>query len=139
MKKRERQQIILDVVNATNITGQEQLVDILLDRGIPATQASVSRDLDELSVIKINGRYVRTSPSVATTPYGTVSVMASGDNLIVVRCGSGLASALAVRIDSANINDVAGTIAGDDTIFVAVSEIRSRKKIIRRLKELFDV
>ena len=138
MRKSERHRLILDVIAARPIGRQDELAQILRERGFSVTQASVSRDLDELGVIKAGGRYTRLELPVAdVSPFGVSAVSAAGDNLIIVRCSSGLASAAAVRIDGAGIEEIAGTIAGDDTIFVAVKSDEAQKVAMKKLRMIF--
>jgi transcriptional regulator of arginine metabolism len=137
MQAKERHQAILDLITDQAISRQDELADLLGKQGFSVTQASVSRDLDRLGVIKINGRYVHQVPR-SHGPYGRVSLAASGQNLIVVRCGSGLASAAAVHIDSASIPEIVGTIAGDDTIFVAVKGEREQMRAIKSMKLILE-
>jgi transcriptional regulator of arginine metabolism len=92
--KSERQRLILDIVGATPISRQSQLVGLLRKNGFSVTQASVSRDLEELGIAKVSGVYRISSTQPAST-FGFLSFDPSGDSLIVARCGSGLASALA--------------------------------------------
>src|SRR5689334_1096196 len=99
MQSRERHQAIFDLISAQPVARQDELASLLADQGFSVTQASVSRDLEKLGIVKVNGRYVRQAARRAGA-FGTVSFAESGENLIVVKCGSGLASAAAVRIDS---------------------------------------
>ena len=69
---------------------------------------------------------------------GLIAVEAAGDSLVVAKTYSGLASASAVRIDAARIDDIVGTIAGDDTIFIAVKGQKEQRAVIKRLWELFE-
>lgn len=138
MHKTERQKLILDLIAERTITRQDEIAQLLRERGAEVTQASVSRDLDELDVVKVDGRYTRVELTPKPgNPFGVVSIEPSGDSLLVVRCASGLASAVAVRIDAAEIDEVVGTLAGDDTIFVAVRYAASQKVVLKRLKALF--
>jgi len=137
MSKEERQQTILDLISVVNIGTQEELSGNLSKKGFSSTQSSVSRDLDELGIIKINGFYSLPHSS-AKEDFGLYSLEAAGENLIVAKCGSGLASAVCVRIDRAKITEIVGTIAGDDTIFMAVKDYKSQKKVIKTIRELFD-
>lgn len=137
MQKTERQQLILDLISIQPVGRQDTLARLLSDKGFSVTQASVSRDLEELGIVKQNGRY---SPAVrpdGLSEFGPISIDTAGDNLVVVRCKSGLASAAAVRIDAAGIVEVVGTIAGDDTIFVAVKNRDSQTKAINKLNDIF--
>jgi transcriptional regulator of arginine metabolism len=136
MQKRERQDLILKLIGKEAISRQDVLANKLGKAGYSVTQASVSRDLDELGVIKVDGIYVR-ARSQANAPLGLNSVEIAGPNLIVLKCEPGMASAITVRIDRAVIDEVVGTIAGDDTVFIAVAEAESQARVIRQIKELF--
>ena len=138
MVKVERQEAILKLIGAMRIARQSELVQTLRDHGFEVTQASVSRDLEELGIVKINGAYSQPERSGNAIGIGLIGVEAAGDNLIVARTYSGLASASAVRIDAARIDDIVGTIAGDDTIFIAVKGQKEQRAVIKRLWELFE-
>ena len=138
MQKSERHNLILDLIAKRKISRQDEITQELGKRGIDVTQASISRDLDELGVVKLNGRYARVELGVTeSNTLGISSIDTAGDNLIVVRCRSGLASAAAVRIDADGIREIVGTIAGDDTIFVAVRDRHDQKLVIKRLRSLW--
>jgi transcriptional regulator of arginine metabolism len=137
MQQPERHQVILELIAAKPISRQGELASLLTEKGYNVTQASVSRDLEKLGVTKVNGRYVR-RPAIGFGTFGPVSFNEAGENLIVIKCGSGLASAAAVRIDSAAIGEIVGTIAGDDTIFVAVRNGSDQKRTIRSLRDLLE-
>ena len=111
---------------------------MLSEQGISVTQASVSRDLEDLGIVKVHGAYALPQPDARQYALGLLSVDAAGDNLIVAKFPSGLASAAAVRIDAARIPDIVGTLAGDDTIFVAVKDKKAQKAAIRSLWSLFE-
>lgn len=138
MHKSERQSAILSIINASKISRQDELVQVLQTNGINVTQASVSRDLDELGIVKANGSYVQPERSLAGFGLGLFSLETSGNNLVVAKCQSGLASATAVRIDAAKIDEIVGTIAGDDTIFIAVKDEHGQKAAIKKIWELFE-
>jgi transcriptional regulator of arginine metabolism len=136
MKKRERQQKILDLIRAKPIGTQEDLRALLEHAGVAATQSSVSRDLEELGVVKHHGHY--TLPrSNGNGVRGLLSLDHAGDNLIIARTFPGLASAVAVEIDGAAISEVVGTIAGEDTIFIAVRDAKAQKTAVREIWKLF--
>ena len=139
MQKSDRQQIILDLIGAMRIGRQDEIVKALADRGYTVTQASVSRDLDELGIIKLNGAYARPEYRAAGLGMALFSVESAGPNMIVVKTSAGLASASAVRIDAAKMPDIVGTIAGDDTIFIAVKGESEQRGVIKWLWELFEV
>jgi transcriptional regulator of arginine metabolism len=104
--------------------------------GVPATQSSVSRDLEELGVFKQHGRYTMARSNGAAT-HGLLSLDPAGDILIVARTEPGLASAVAVDIDAAAIKEIVGTLAGEDTIFIAVGDSRAQRTVIKKIWELF--
>lgn len=136
MSKAARQQTLLDLISVKNIGTQEELTDNLSEKGFSSTQSSVSRDLDELGIIKINGFY-SLPQSASKEISGLYNLEAAGESLIVAKCESGLASAVCVRIDRAKIAEIIGTIAGDDTIFVAVKDYKAQKKVLKTIRELF--
>jgi transcriptional regulator of arginine metabolism len=138
MVKVERQEAILKLIGAMRIARQNELVQTLRDHGFEVTQASVSRDLEELGIVKVNGAYSQPERSGNVFGIGLIGVETAGDNMIVARTYSGLASASAVRIDAARIDDIVGTIAGDDTIFIAVKGQKEQRAVIKRLWELFE-
>ena len=136
MKKDSRQKRILSLIRAKPIGTQAELKSLLERAGVPATQSSVSRDLEELGVVKHHGHYTvqRTNGGSAR---GLISLDPAGDNLVVARTEPGLASAAAVAIDGAAIPEIVGTIAGEDTIFIAVGDARSQKVVMKSIWKLF--
>lgn len=133
--KEARHNYILDAISGTPISNQAELVANLIAAGFSVTQASISRDLHELGIAKREGRYAR--ERTASAAYGPISLRTSGDSLLVLRCLPGIASAIAVEIDRANIPEIAGTLAGDDTIFIAASTSADRSQIAARFRLLF--
>lgn len=136
MQKTERQNTILNIIGATRIGRQDELVKLLRKNGFSVTQASVSRDLDELGLVKVDGFYAQRT-NAAEFEYGLVALETAGPNTIVAKCASGLASAAAVRIDAVKMTEIVGTIAGDDTIFIAVKDEKSQRTVIKGIWELF--
>jgi len=136
MTKQERQQKILDLIRTTNISTQDELGDLLSTADDGVTQSSVSRDLDELGVVKVNGYYA--IPQKDTNEdLGLKTLEIAGDNLVVGRCESGVASAVCVLIDRKKIDEIVGTIAGDDTIFIAVRDHRGQRAVLKKVWEIF--
>ena len=138
MQKQERQEIILNLVSARPVASQQELGKILRKNGFSVTQASISRDLEELGIVKSRGFYAVPQPK-ADNVFGLQTVVPAGDSMLVVKCFSGLASAAAVKIDAARIEEIIGTIAGDDTIFVAVRDQRAQRVAMRKIWEIFEV
>jgi transcriptional regulator of arginine metabolism len=136
MNKRERQQKILGLIKARPIGTQEDLRALLERAGVPATQSSVSRDLEELGVVKQHGHYTLPRTNGATAR-GLVSLDQAGDSLVIARTVPGLASAVAVEIDAAAIPEIVGTIAGEDTIFIAVRDSKSQRAAVKEIWKIF--
>ncbi|HLM23730.1 MAG TPA: hypothetical protein VK274_01680 [Pyrinomonadaceae bacterium] len=137
MNKRERQQTILNVIQAGRVGTQEDLRALLERAGMPATQSSVSRDLEELGVVKHHGHYTLPRAN-GTAARGLLSLNQAGESLVIARTIPGLASAVAVEIDAAAIPDVVGTIAGEDTIFIAVRDAKSQRAAVKEIWTLFE-
>ncbi len=138
MQKVQRQDALLNLISAERIASQGELAKRLRSRNFDVTQASISRDLDELGVIKASGIYTVPKKVGGAAAFGLASLETAGESLVVAKCDSGLASAAAVRIDAARIPEIIGTIAGDDTIFIAVKDAKAQKTVIRKIWEIFD-
>ncbi len=134
MNKFERQGAILRLVQEQELSTQADVARALGERGLGTVQATVSRDIAQLGLVKVRGprgRLVYALPGAAdldrlgelTTALRrwALSLVPTG-NLVVISTPSGLANALARAFDSAQLADVAGTLAGDDTIFVAARD-----------------
>jgi transcriptional regulator of arginine metabolism len=137
MLKRERQKRILNLIRSRPIGTQEDLRAQLERAGVPSTQSSVSRDLEELGVIKNHGRYSLPSANGDHTR-GLLSLESAGDTLVVAHCLPGRASAVAVEIDDATVPEIVGTLAGEDTIFIAVRDQKAQRAAIKKVWEIFD-
>jgi transcriptional regulator of arginine metabolism len=135
MNKRERQQRILGLIRAQPIGTQEDLRALLEQAGMPATQSSVSRDLEELGIVKQHGHYTLPRANGASAR-GLLSLDQAGDSLVIARTLPGLASAVAVEIDAAALSEVVGTIAGEDTIFIAVRDGKAQRAVIKQVWQL---
>lgn len=132
--KAQRQRLIGDWLRDQKVGSQEELVARLGLAGIAATQATVSRDLDELGAVKLRRdgaiRYVLPEPSTSGQPTAMldrlladwVTAIVDANGLVVLKTPPGSANLVANALDAAGIEGVAGTIAGDDTIFIALDE-----------------
>lgn len=136
MIKRERQKRILNLIRAKRIGTQEELRAELERSGVPATQSSVSRDLDDLGVVKHHGFYALPQAN-GDAARGLVSLDIAGDVLVIAKCLPGRASAVAVEIDDAAIAEIVGTLAGEDTIFIATHDQKSQRAVMKRIWEMF--
>ena len=136
MRKDLRQQRLLSLIKAKHFATQAELRDSLERAGVPATQSSLSRDIEELGIVKHRGHYTVPKANGAAAR-GLLSLDLSGANLVVARTEPGLASAVAVEIDAATIGEIVGTLAGEDTIFIAVADRKSQRVAMKKLWELF--
>ena len=134
MLKKARQQKILNLIRARPIGTQEALRAQLERSGVPATQSSVSRDLEELGVVKHHGRYALPQANGNSTR-GLVSLDTAGEILIVAKCLPGRASAVAVEIDDTTVPEIVGTLAGEDTIFIAVRDQKAQRAAMKKIWE----
>lgn len=134
-----RQEVILSLLQDHKVQSQGELVDLLRQRGIAATQSSVSRDLRDLGVGWIGGRYTMPAehdvrdPRVAEVAPFLRGVRPAGPNLTVIFTLAGTAQALGLAIDDAGWPELVGTISGDDTVFAATATARDQKRLLRRL------
>ena len=131
-----RHQTILDIISAEPIATQQELAEHLSQRGFAATQSSVSRDIVKLGLTKLDGYYV--APEDALKVGGPVTeIDTAGDNIIVVKTEVGLAQPAALTIDRANIEEIVGTVAGDDTILIAVKNAAAQRLAMKKIVKLF--
>jgi transcriptional regulator of arginine metabolism len=144
-EKPRRQQTILEVVQSRPVASQEQLAAALHQAGIDTTQATLSRDLRELGVVKGPTGYMIPGDNAGRLPTNgeleravrTYLVRAEvAGNLAVLHTGPGRAGLLALEIDRARLKPVLGTVAGDDTIFIAAKTPREAGRILRDLRQM---
>jgi transcriptional regulator of arginine metabolism len=146
--KTYRQSAILDLVEVGAITSQEQLREQLHRRGIEATQATLSRDIRDLGLIKrpADGAYRKPAPGELASPTRPAEELRVAvvdylrhqetvEQLVVLKTDRGAAQPLAVAIDAVPVREIAGTIAGDDTILVICRSAADAAALARRLDE----
>jgi transcriptional regulator of arginine metabolism len=136
MIKRERQKRILNLIRAKRVGTQEELRAELERAGVPATQSSVSRDLEELGIVKHHGFYALPQAN-GDAARGLISLDVAGDVLVIAKCLPGRASGVAVEIDDAEIPEIVGTLAGEDTIFIATHDQKSQRAVMKKIWQLF--
>ena len=146
--KTVRQNTILEIIGKNEVETQEDLVRLLVQSGFNVTQATISRDIKELKLIKVLSdkgvyKYAQgdTKHSESIDIYirmfrDTVRSIDQAGNLIIVKTISGSANVAAETIDNLGLMDIAGTIAGDNTIFVAVRDERLVKDVLKRFKQM---
>ena len=142
---RERRRAVLrDLVARYAVSSQAELVALLADAGISATQATVSRDLDDLAITKARGADGRVTYALPEMPalaqalrQFMASIEASG-NLAVVRTPPGTAAAVAIAIDAGDVPGVLATLQGDDTVLVVAREPATGHDVAARLRATKD-
>ena len=144
--KTRRQSVILEIVDLEALHSQEQLRRRLRQRGFDATQATISRDIADLGLVKRagDGAYQRlgleaTSPEMARTALERAAAaflrrVERVQQLVVLRTGRGQAQALAEALDRAQLAEMVGTVAGDDTILVVARDSKRAAALVKRLE-----
>jgi transcriptional regulator of arginine metabolism len=112
-------QLILELIEQEVVTDQASLLALLKARGHAVTQPTLSRHLKKLSVMKVNGRYQRVERTAPERP--PYSLIESPPNLLILKTAPGHAPLLGVIVDNAGLDEIAGTLAGDDTLFIALA------------------
>jgi transcriptional regulator of arginine metabolism len=146
ISKKARQGRILEATRNQPVRSQEELSSILRQEGIGATQATLSRDIRELGLVKIRGGY-QISGEVHSRPPDeflrrafeqfVIRTGVSG-NMVMIRTSPGNAHSVGVVLDAAQWPEVLGTVAGDDTVFVLLRSSRLGKKVLGRIQELSE-
>lgn len=141
--KNKRQYKILDIIKMHDVETQEMLQKLLSEYGFNVTQATVSRDIKELKLVKKmskNGGYRYAAPSVNNIRQNifvdTVKGIDYAMNTVAIKCHTGMAQAACAALDKMDYSGIVGTIAGDDTIFVLMKSESAAGKFVRTFKEL---
>jgi len=146
--KARRHFAIMDIVSNQRVETQEELCDELRRRGFEVTQATVSRDIKELKLVKVPDEwgYRYAVPSSASGRYSydrmkrlfsdAVVAVERNESLIVIKTLPGTAQAVASAIDNSEMEGVLGTVAGDDTILVVIKARKYLRDVFRRFREL---
>lgn len=137
-----RQGAIADLIRSGRLASQEEVVEKLAARGFTVTQATVSRDLDQLGAVKLRRKGAvayalpddiapreAAAPRLAAVLNEFARSVECAGNLVVIRTPPGSAHLVGVTLDQAELPDVVGTICGDDTIFVAVKSARDARAL----------
>lgn len=139
----KRQKAILAILRGRRIVRQSELVRLLKERGIRVTQSSVSRDLRQLGITKLDTGYQQLDLPDPETDREAVllaefvrDVRAAGGNLTVVKTAEGAAQRVALYLDRSGWPEIVGTVSGDDTIFVATRGGGDQRRFIARLRAL---
>ena len=142
--RRKRHLKILELISTHAIRTQEDLADALAREGWEVTQSSVSRDIAALHLVKVDGVYRRAPASQRAHPdpdeqriaEGVLAAETAGDALLVLHTPPGEANRVGAALDRLAWPEVLGNISGDDTIFIAVRDSRSQRKVLGAIRRL---
>ena len=144
--KRNRQEAILRVISQYEVETQQELAQRLKEEGFEVTQATVSRDIRDMKLSKMptgHQKYVRFHNDEKHLSGKYVNVLKEGfvsidmaQNILVVKTVSGMAMAVAAAIDAMKYPEIVGTIAGDDTIMMAVRTVEDTKSLMNQILQL---
>jgi transcriptional regulator of arginine metabolism len=143
--KHDRQTRLLDIVRSHQVTTQDELVARLHEAGVDCTQASVSRDIRELGLVKRGGIYAAPQAATAVPDLDAFAAKIGiflqqmtvvGEHLVVIHTLPGTAHSVGLYLDGMAWPGVIGTIAGDDTLFAAVSDRRAGAQVVRALEDI---
>lgn len=145
--KTARQRKILEIIEKNDIGTQEELVALLEKEGLEITQATISRDIRELGITKVSidgktQRYVTVKSAESGMNNRLLGVLRTGfvsmdmaGSILVIKTSAGMAMAVAASIDALRLNQIVGSIAGDDTIFCALRSAEDGEEVMARLAE----
>ena len=145
--KARRQSAILDVVEQEAVRSQEQLRQRLAQRGFDVTQATLSRDIKELGLMKRSADGAYQAAGAQAAPGATMGTLGRAlaeylvniepvQQLVVLKTGPGQAQLLGLAIDRARLDEVAGTLAGDDTILIIARDAKDAQQVVKKLRDL---
>ena len=150
--KSQRQAKIIEIISTRNVETQEQLLDALQKEGFRATQATISRDIKELRIVKEltsigTYRYTTTASEVSGSFSSRLNTIFKecvvsfdyAQNIIVIRTLPGIAYAAGSAIDAMNLNSVVGSLAGDDTVMVVMRDINAAAAFCGEIKNLINL
>lgn len=145
--KAKRQEAILELVKKYEIETQEELAEKLNHSGFTVTQATISRDIRELKLTKIQqgskqiyavlkeNKYAGSNKYIDILRHSFVAVDMA-QNILVIKTASGTAMAVATALDSLHWDEIVGSIAGDDTVMCAIRTVEDTKKLVKRLEDI---
>ena len=146
--KRERHAEILRLISENDVQTQDEILTYLRKKGFNVTQATVSRDIKELKLVKVASALGYKYSSGATVPTEemtpkfrgifreTVTKIDYAGNIVVIKCYIGMANAACAALDSMNYEDIVGTLSGDDTIFIVTRNERAAVELAKALNKL---
>ena len=149
MMKNDRQSMILEIISQENIETQEQLLARLQERGISSTQATISRDIKQMHLIKepvgqgvykyaVSGNRTKLNfaEKLRTIFRESITSIDYAQNIVVIKTMPGLASAACAALDNMEFNFLVGSLAGDDTAFLVMRDTDSAAEFCEEIKEM---
>lgn len=150
--KNERQMLILEIIGQENIETQEQLLTRLQERGVSSTQATISRDIKQMHLIKepvghgvykysVSGNRTRLNfaEKLRTIFRESITSIDSAQNIVVVKTMPGLASAACAALDDMDLSYMMGSLAGDDTAFLVMKDTPSADTFCKEIQEMINM
>lgn len=146
MSKLSRQNLILELVQQEPVVNQEQLRKLLLRQGFEVTQATLSRDINELALVKTPAGYSLSRGESAEPAYHSAGRLArefvlevrEAQNLLVIKTATGSAQPVAAAIDAEGWPEIVGTVGGDDTILIISQSKKNAHRIALRIKGMMQ-
>jgi transcriptional regulator of arginine metabolism len=142
--RQKRQDAILDILRNESVARQTQLVELLRKKGIEATQSSVSRDLKQLGISKLDTGYAKAESlkmndeqNIPLLSEFVQGIKTAGGHLTVIQTSIGAAQRVAVFLDRSGWSEIVGTVSGDDTIFVATRNNADQRRLLAKLRAQF--
>lgn len=147
--KNDRQNKILEIITQENIETQEELLNRLLESGIKSTQATISRDIKQMHLIKEpagqglykyavsdNRTRLNFAEKLRTIFRASITSIESAENIVVVKTMPGLASAACAALDDMDVNFMLGSLAGDDTAFLVMKNTESAVNFAKEIRDM---
>ena len=147
--KNNRQTMILDIIATEDVETQEQLLEHLRQRGITSTQATISRDIKQLHLVKEpagHGAYkyavsntrarLNVADKLRTIFHESITSVESAQNIVVFKTLSGLAGGASEALDHMDVNGMLGTLAGENTVFVVMKDTASAETFCQEIREM---
>ena len=144
--KYKRQGLIIRIIKENKIRTHEQLIEKLLEAGFKVTQATISRDIKELGLVKVPDKggavYAEPSSVHASAEHinsfaDTVRSIENAMHTVVVKTYPGMASAVGASVDDIMKNEIVGSIAGDDTLLIITKDVNHAQEVTAKLRKLF--
>jgi transcriptional regulator of arginine metabolism len=144
-QRERRRKLVVELIRRHRVASQDELLARLEERGVQATQSSISRDLRDLGVGKAGGRYVlpdelgdETRDDLAGAAHFVRDARPAGPYMTVITTTIGAAQTVAIALDHAGFPELVGTVAGDDTIFAATASAAAQRRFLERLRRILS-